>query len=201
MSLRPWAVGSATFLLALVFNYWTGSYVDSIGPSLAPARDFLFDRLPFHAFPLVHGWGFAVFLAVFSAGAWLDPEREKRIPFYLWAFGLIIAARAAFTVLTPMGMPLQAPSFEGYSLRGILQYFDFRHTFFFSGHTAFPFTGFLLARQAWARRASLACSLMLAASVLLSRLHYSIDVFAAFFIAYAVADLSAKGWRRLGFVP
>lgn len=199
MSLRPWAVGSATLVLALVFNYRTGVYVDAIGPSLAPARDFLFDRLPFAAFPLIHGWGFAGFLATFAAAAWLDPERSKRIPFYLWAFGLIVAARAAFTVLTPMGMPLQAPSFEGYSLRGVFRYFDFRHTFFFSGHTAFPFTGFLLARQRWARLACLAFSLTLAASVLLSRLHYSIDVFAAFFIAYAVADLAKKGWTKLGF--
>ncbi|UPT74821.1 MAG: hypothetical protein M0D55_03640 [Elusimicrobiota bacterium] len=194
----PWLVGGSALLAALALNYWTGTYVDRIGPALAPARDFLFDRLPFAVFPLVHGWGFVGFLAVFGAGAWLD-GRGRRVPFYLWAYALIIAARAVFTVLTPLGVPAEAPTFEHYSLRGVFQYFDFRHTFFFSGHTAFPFTGFLIAGQRWVRLACLGFSLLLASSVLLSRLHYSIDVFAAFFIAYAVADLSRKSWTRLGF--
>lgn len=193
---RPWVLGGGCFAAALALNTVTGRHLERIGPGLAPARDLLFETLPFAAFPNLHGWGFAAFLAVLAFGV-LRYEESARIPFWLWAYGLIIAVRAAFTTLTPLGVPAEAPSFEHYSLRGALDYFDFRHTFFFSGHTAFPFLGFLLARRPWVRRACLGFSLALGASVLLSRLHYSIDVFAAFFITAAVARLARRSWRAL----
>lgn len=191
-----WTLGAGALALALFVNYWTGTYVDRIGPGLAPARDLLFDVLPYRASPFVHSWGFAGFLAVLAAGVALYEPRE-RVPFFLWAYALIVVTRAFFTVLTPLGVPAEAPTFENFPLRPVLRYFDFRHTFFFSGHTAFPFLGFLLARRPWVRRACLGFSLLLAGSVLLSRLHYSIDVGAAFFIAYAVAGLSRRSWRSL----
>lgn len=193
--MKRWALGLGALVVALLVNYWSGTYVDSIGPSLAPARDLGFELLPREAFPVVHTWGFVGFLVTLCAGVLLY-ERE-RVPFFLWAFGIIIAVRAVFTMMTPLGVPPEAPTFEDYPLRSVLQYFDFRYTFFFSGHTAFPFLGFLLARRGWVSWACLGFSLTLAASVLLSRLHYSIDVGAAFFIAYAVAGLSRRSWRRL----
>lgn len=63
-----WALGGGALLLALLVNYWTGTHVDRIGPSLVPAHDLLFEHLPLRAFPLVHSWGFMGFLVVFSAG-------------------------------------------------------------------------------------------------------------------------------------
>lgn len=195
-SIIRWALGGGALVLALVVNYWTGSYVDRIGPSLAPAQDLLFRYLPYQIFPVIHSWGFVGFLAVLSAGVALYEPRE-RWPFFLWAYALIVATRAVFTVLTPMGLPPEAPTFENYPLRSVLQYFDFRYTFFFSGHTAFPFLGFLLVRRPWVRRSCLGFSLLLAGSVLMSRLHYSVDVGAAYFITYAVAGLARRSWRVL----
>ncbi|TBR23809.1 hypothetical protein EPO15_05255 [bacterium] len=191
-----WALGGGALLAALLFNYWTGTYVDRIGPTLLPARDLLFEILPYRTSPYVHSWGFAGFLAVLTFGVARYEPRE-RVPFFLWAYGLIVFTRAFFTVLTPLGVPPEAPTFADFPLRPVLRYFDFRHTFFFSGHTAFPFLGFLLLRRPWVRWACLGFSLLLAGSVLLSRLHYSIDVGAAFFIAYAVAGLSRRSWRSL----
>jgi len=196
MKTARWALGGGAFVLALLLNYWTGTYADLIGPSLAPSRDLLFPYLPMRAFPFIHSWGFVGFLAVFSAGAALYEPRE-RLPFFLWAYALIIGTRAIFTILTPMGVPAEAPTFDAYPLRGMFQFFDFRYTFFFSGHTAFPLMGFFLARRPWVRWACLGFSLLLAASVLLSRLHYTIDVAGAFFITYAVADMAGLSWRRL----
>lgn len=193
-SLIRWSLGGGALVLALLLNYWTGSYVDRIGPSLAPARDLLFQFLPHRTFPIIHSWGFVGFLIVLSLGTALHEPWEK-VPFFLWAYALIVATRAVFTVLTPLGLPPEAPTFEAYPLRSVLQYFDFRHTFFFSGHTAFPLLGFFLARRPWVRWSCLGFSLMLASSVLMSRLHYSIDVGAAFFITYAVASLARRSWR------
>lgn len=191
-----WAVALGALAAALALNYDTGLYLERIGPSLAPAHDTLFQVLPLAVFPNVHGWGFAAFLAVLAFGV-LRYEERSRIPFWLWAYALLIAVRAVFTVLTPLGVPAEAPTFDSYSLRGAFDHFDFRHAFFFSGHTAFPFLGFLLAREPWVRRACLGFSLLMAATVLLSRLHYSIDVFAAFFITAATARLARRGWRAL----
>lgn len=191
-----WALGGGALVLALLVNYWTGCYVERIGPSLAPARDLLFEYLPYQTFPLVHSWGFVAFLAVLTTGVALYEPRE-RVPFFLWAYALIVGARAVFTTLTPLGVPPQAPTFEHYPLRSAFQFFDFRHTFFFSGHTAFPFLGFFLLRRPWVRWACLGFTLLLAGSVLMSRLHYSIDVGAAFFMAYAVAGLARRSWRAL----
>lgn len=195
-SFARWALGGGAFLLALIVNYGTGCYADRIGPSLAPAHDLLFPYLPLRAFPVIHAWGFVGFLAVFSVGTVLYEPREKW-PFFLWAYALIVGTRAIFTVLTPMGIPAEAPSFEAYHLRSVFQYFDFRYTFFFSGHTAFPLLGFFLARRPWVRWACLGFSLMLASSVLMSRLHYTIDVAGAVFITYAVAGLARRSWRLL----
>lgn len=195
-ALARWAVGGGALALALIVNYWTGCYADRIGPSLAPAHDLLFPYLPLRAFPIIHAWGFVGFLAVFSAGTLLHEPREK-VPFFLWAYALIVGTRAIFTVLTPMGIPAEAPTFEAYHLRSVFQYFDFRYTFFFSGHTAFPLLGFFLARRPWVRWSCLGFSLLLASSVLMSRLHYTIDVAGAFFITYAVAGLARRSWRLL----
>jgi hypothetical protein len=194
--LLPWLLGAAALALSFVINLYTGRYVDSIGPTLAPARDLLFQVLPQHEMPLVHVWGFTAFTITLGVGL-LVAEPRGRVPLVLWAYGLIITTRAVFTTLTPIGVPLEAPSFEHYPLRGIVQYFDFRHTMFFSGHTGFPFLGFLLCRTPWVRRACLFFSLLLATCVLLSRLHYSIDVFAAFFIAFGVSRIAERSFAWL----
>lgn len=191
----PWVLGAGALILALGINYWTGRYVDRIGPGLAPARDLLFGYLPIRDFPAIHTWGVLGFVAVLAIGVALHEWR--RAPFFLWAYALIVATRAVFTVLTPLGLPAEAPTFEAYPARSVLQFFDFRYTLFFSGHTALPFMGFLLARRGWVRWACLGFSLVLASSVLMSRLHYSIDVGAAFFIAYGVSRLARRSWRAL----
>ena len=191
-----WSLGAGALALASLLNYWTGTYIDRIGPGLKPAHDLLFELLPLRIFPYIHTWGFVGFLVVLALGVALYEPRD-RVPFFLWAYALIIATRAVFTVLTPLGLPLEAPTFEHYPIRTMFEYFDFRHTLFFSGHTAFPFLGFLLVRRPWVRWSCLGFSLLLASSVILSRLHYSIDVGAAFFIAYAVSHLARRSWRTL----
>lgn len=197
---RLLAAGAAALAGALVLNYLAGSYVDRIAVGFAPAYDSVFELLPFRDLPLVHVYGFGVFLAVF-AWACRRHETRERVAYFLLAYGMIVALRALFNTLTPLGIPAQAPGFGHYPLQGVVRFFDFRYTMFFSGHTAFPFLGFLLLRGRPERWICLAVSLTLGTSVLLSRLHYSIDVGAAFFFAYAVRGLAADAFRALGGDP
>jgi hypothetical protein len=60
---------------------------------------------------------------------------------------------------------------------------SFQNDMFFSGHTAIPFLGFLLF-DGKIRYFFLCGSICMGTVVLLMHLHYSIDVFSAFFITY-----------------
>jgi membrane-associated phospholipid phosphatase len=66
----------------------------------------------------------------------------------------------------------------------IFQNLNFQNDLFFSGHTAIPFLGFFLFRRSPLRYVFLVGSLVMAFVVLAMHLHYSIDVFSAFFITY-----------------
>ncbi|MBI2071215.1 MAG: hypothetical protein HYT79_11525 [Elusimicrobia bacterium] len=184
------------FLSALAVNWFTGSYINKIAVNFPPAHDLLFQFLPPLDWPLVHIWGFVGFSATLAIGVFLY-EPKSRWPYYVWTFSLLIATRAVFTMLTPLGLPHEAPAFGHYPLQWAAQHFDFRHTLFFSGHTALPFMGYLISRTPWVKRACLGFSLLLAFEVLASRLHYSIDVGAAFFITYGVYRISWLGYRRM----
>ena len=86
-------------------------------------------------------------------------------------------------MLTHFGAPQGAISPPGFP--GIVSALSFRQDYFFSGHVAFPFLCFLLFKESRIRWFFLASSIVMGVVVLLGHLHYSIDVFAAFFITYA----------------
>ena len=63
--------------------------------------------------------------------------------------------------------------------------------FFFSAHTGLPFLMALIFWQDFRLRVvCLATSVFFGVVVLLGHYHYTIDVFSAFFITYAIYDLS-----------
>lgn len=186
-------VAWAVLILALFVNYWTGEYVDKFVHNLPPAHDLLFEYLPSFDLSLLHFWGFVLFLLLAFIGA---PYYEgwQNLPYLAWTFAVLIIVRAIFTTLTPLGLPHEAPSFKDHQIyTHFMKHFDFRGALFFSGHTSFPFLGYLIFRKPWMKRASLLLSVVLALEVLISRLHYSIDVAAAFFITYGV-------YRLVGYI-
>jgi hypothetical protein len=89
--------------------------------------------------------------------------------------------RAFFVTLTHLQTPLNAMPAKFPSFLNILV---FTNDSFFSGHTAFPFLGFLLFKDSKIRWLFLAGSIYMGLTVLISHKHYSIDVFSAFFITY-----------------
>jgi hypothetical protein len=143
---------------------------------------------------LTYGW-LVVHLTAWYTWVVYEP---RRIPYFLGTIGLFVLVRTLFVALNPVGAPLgminMNASYLFSPLRGVLA---FDNEFFFSGHTAVPFLYYLFSPYPWYRRFFLAASVVMGASVLLSRNHYTIDVLGAFFMTYGIFALSRK---LLGFL-
>ncbi len=168
--------------LSLVLNHITSTYTDeSTGPYV---QDILLDNIPVVNVNFVVNevvWAliyFVLFLLVL---------RPSRIPLVAKNVALFIFIRSLFTVLTHLG---SIPDHSFLSQRDYLSGLATGHDMFFSGHTGMPFLFALLFwKERWIRFVFLAFSVVFGVSMILGHLHYSIDVFAAFFITYGIAHL------------
>ncbi|MBI2069158.1 MAG: hypothetical protein HYT79_01030 [Elusimicrobia bacterium] len=195
-------IALTAFIGALFLNTLAGRVADEAGVHAHSSPDLLFQYLPIVDMRFFFLWGFLGFVcwATFAALKW---ERE-RLAYILWLFALLIVVRCFFIVLTPMKLHESALSIDGDPLyETIGKHFTLRHDLFFSSHTAMPFLASLIFRGRWIRLSFLGISILMASSVLLSRLHYSIDVFAAYFITYATYHAENRwfqvpymNWRR-----
>jgi hypothetical protein len=118
----------------------------------------------------------------------------KRLPFTLKSLALFTLIRSAFIILThlaPFPARVMLPT------ENLIDMFTFGGDLFFSAHTGGPF---LMALIFWdhkyIRYICLAASVMFGVVVLLGHLHYSIDVFAAFFITYSIYCLSKYFFKK-----
>lgn len=118
-------------------------------------------------------------------------QRPRYILFTLKALALFIIIRAFFISLTHIGIYPEhiAPGFGVFD--GIYSYLNFQIGLFFSGHTGLPI---LMALIFWEhprpRLTFLLISLVFAVAVLVAHVHYSIDVFAAPFMAYGIFKIA-----------
>lgn len=188
LRLIEWGVALSAMAAAFVWNFCAGMYVNRMGdrmPSLS--GDLFLWILPRVDLSVVFIWGFTAFWVFAAVGAfWFERDR---LPYLTWMYALLIAVRAFFLVLTPMGAPSDIYPVDGYMLfQHLGRYMTFTHDLFFSAHTSMPFLGFLLFRRPWMRGVFLSLSIILATTVLLTRMHYSIDVFAAYFITYGLVQ-------------
>ena len=106
------------------------------------------------------------------------------MPFTLYSLALFFVIRSMFVTLTHLG-PF-SPS-TPIDFGTTIQKMFFGDDYFFSGHTGSPF---LMALVYWReknlRAIFLGLSFFFGAIVLMGHLHYSIDVFGAFFITYTI---------------
>ena len=107
--------------------------------------------------------------------------------YIVWSYAFLITVRSFFIILTPMQTPPEALLITNdWLYDNVGRYLTFQNDLFFSSHTALPYMGYLLFKERGVRFAFMALSVLLAVTVLCTRLHYSIDVAAAYFITYAV---------------
>ncbi len=179
-------------IILLVFafsvNFLASSFNDT--QVYLSVGDLLLDHLPTYDLHYLFIWGFyVILLCVFFYTVFLKPEIA---PFAMKAYAILILVRCGSILLTNVGPPIgffyAGSPVVGTSLSDLF----FRNDLFFSGHTAYPFLAFLLFRNSPIRWFFLVCSLVMAATVLAMHVHYSIDVFAAFFITHGTYVLSDK---------
>lgn len=176
-------LGVLFFALSLIISHQASTYADIRASNYV--TDILLDNLPTFDVDGILNYGVMAFSIFVICVLVVEP---KKIPFALKSLALFVVIRSVFITLTHLGpLPGQTPV----NPNDLLSRLILGNDYFFSGHTGMPF---LIALIFWKdkliRNISIACSLIFAVSVILGHLHYSIDVFAAFFITYGIFHIS-----------
>lgn len=179
-------MASTVLLVASLFiNYLANIYTTDHASVYVP--DILLDNLPVFNVNFIFYDGFAIFWLFVAVLLLMNPQK---IPFVMKSTAIFILIRSFFITLTHLGLPPQHSFLDPDST---FRYMTSGNDMFFSSHTGLPFLmGLIFWDNKKLRAIFLIASAVFAVSVLLGHLHYSIDVFAAFFIAYGIYHISLK---------
>lgn len=176
--------------VAITINSFAGSYADRKGTVAVP--DIILDNIPTLDIDFLFIWGITIILAVLFLYPLLFKVKDLHI--VISQFSLLILIRSFFITLTHLSMPVDALI---YTVPKFFAYLDFKNALFFSGHTAWPFLGFLLFRGEKIKWFFLIATFVMMATVLFMHVHYSIDVFAALFITYGSYKIGQWLFRKI----
>lgn len=182
-------LGAFLLGLSLVFNHLASAYATLRAGN--PVPDLFLDNLPVFNVDFIVNEGAILFGIFIGVIVFFKP---KKIPFILKSTAFFVLVRAIFIMFTHLG-PI--PQHSYLDPTDVFTDLTAGGDYFFSGHTGLPF---LMALIFWGdyriRLVCLIASLIFATSVILGHLHYSIDVFAAFFITHTIFVMAKKFFRR-----
>jgi len=163
--------------IAAFLDYWSGVYVSSTKGTNVP--DLILDHIGPHDMSFLFVYGYlALVFALFLYPLFFH---IRTLHMVVSQFSLLVMLRSVFMIFTHLETPLDAiPTSFPWIFKGL----SFQNDMFFSGHTAIPFLGFLLFKESVIKYFFLIGSAVMGIVVLGMHLHYSIDVFSAFFITY-----------------
>jgi hypothetical protein len=179
-------------LLLFIFSV----YITHIASRFAEVKasnhveDIVLSNTSVHNFEVlfVHG---AIMLTLFVAA--LCFRFRETAPFLLKAVSLFIIVRAMFVSVTHIGPYPTKLDLES----GLLDFITSGNDLFFSGHTGLPFLiALIFWNHLYVRVLFIVAAVMNGVIVLLSHLHYTIDVAAAFFITYSIYHIALRLFRR-----
>lgn len=186
------SIVSALILLgaAYVVEHFANVYAFSyyLRPTTNHVGDMILDNIPAIDLSFIIVEGAFIFIVLVCLYILSKP---RYILFSIKALAIFIIVRAFFVSLTHVGIYPEhiAPGLGFFD--SLYLYLNFQTGLFFSGHTGLPF---LFALIFWdkprPRYVFLALSLICAIAVLLAHVHYSIDVFAAPFMAYGIFKIA-----------
>lgn len=186
-------VGGILFLVSLVANRYASLYATAQASN--SVSDLLLDNIPVMRVEWIVNdvaalFGFCMLFLIL----W----QPRRIPFILKASALFIVIRSLFIILTHLG---PFPYRTYLDPNDIFRTLTYGGDYFFSGHTGMPFLFALIYwQEKWVRFFCLAAAALLSTGVVLGHLHYSIDVFAAFFITYGIFVMAQRFFPYAYFV-
>jgi len=192
-----WSDKSFVVLAAAGFLFIVGSLFVNYGAIIYSAKeagnsttDILLDNIPVINTDIVFSEGALVF-ALFAV--FLLVIKPKTIPFILKSVALFFCIRSIFLVMTHIG------PYPDHIITDInnFKYLSSGADLFFSGHTGLPF---LLALLFWEnkylRTTFLICSVVAAVAAIFGHLHYTIDVFSAYFVTYGIYHIARRLFIR-----
>lgn len=173
-------------IASLIINYIAGNFA-TLNASNA-VNDIILDNIPKINTDFMFIQGFFLFLLFV---VFLLINEPRRIPFVFKSIALFVFVRSIFINLTHIG---PFPDNDFLAISGdFMRKFTFGGDLFFSGHTGLPFLMALIFwNNLYLRVTFTLISITFGAAVLLGHLHYSIDVFAAFFITEGIYRIAEK---------
>jgi hypothetical protein len=182
-------ISISLLIIALIFKHYSGVYADQKGS--ASVADIVIDNIGPFDFSLIVVWFFMIVISVFMLYPIIFTPKD--LPRHFTLIALFLTARSLFITLTHLKAP-ETILFADYPF--FANSYEFSNDLFFSGHTGFPFLGFLIFKKKFIKYFMLVSSIILAASVLLMHQHYSIDVASAYFITYGIYKIGNKIFQR-----
>ncbi len=187
MSLLGW--GFLWFAFAIFVQHFAYKYIDNYVEGTR-VGDLLLDNIaPVNLdFFIVQGALVSTLIVLF-----LFLIKPKYLSFSLKALALFIVIRSFFISLTHLGVSLHQITLDtsmlGFSIYDFL--YNAKNDFFFSGHvgTSVLFALIFWKEKFW-RELFLVFAFVFGVSMILAHMHYSIDIFAAPFITYAIYAMS-----------
>jgi hypothetical protein len=165
------------FAIAVVSLILSSRYVEQVTTIAVP--DLFLDLLPVVDLSFIFVWGMVLTIAILILYPLL--YQPRKVHYALGMLSLFLLTRSAFIVLTHLRAPTNAVA-----VTTPLGFLTYSNDLFFSGHTGLPFLGFLIFSDTKLRYFLLTLSAILAITVLLMHVHYSIDVASAYFITYGI---------------
>ncbi len=180
--------GIVLLILSLILNWHASLYAAMMASN--PVTDIVlnnvrvYDLTDIFVYGPIFFFAFVLFLAI---------KEPNKIPFTLKAMALFIIVRSVFVSLTHIG-PFATQMSIG---EGMIRNFTSGDDLFFSGHTGLPFLMALVFwRVLYLRIIFIFTSILFGVVVLLGHVHYTIDVFSAFFITYTIYHVAEVFFKK-----
>lgn len=180
----------AGFAVNLLASHYTETF-----PALR-VGDLILDNIPIIDLTFLYRTGIFVIIGITVLyPAVFAPEKA---PFTAKTFAAFLMIRSFFISLTHLGAPESFYALpQGADQSEFIRFF-YINDLFFSAHTGIPFLSALLFwNDKFIRYLMLVSSAIMGAVVLFMHVHYSIDVFSAYFITYSIFIVSDGIFNKL----